>query len=126
MRKLLLLLALPLILGAKPAPSGEVTLVSTSPVTFTAVLDNVRAKGNDPDKVWVSLSCFDDAGTRVYYGEEVAQDGLYVMDDTVWVNWTPGASPQPGNICRGFLLYVNPPKLTVEVVLDVIEPFVVR
>ena len=121
MRKALLALGIPLLLAGRPLPTGTVTLVDTNPPTFTAVTKGVP---KNTGHVWVSLSCFDEAGDRVYYGEEVKRDGLYVMDDTVWVLWTPGATPQPGNVCRGFLLFKDD-RQAGEVVLDVIDPFVV-
>jgi hypothetical protein len=105
MRKLwLFLLAIPLLLGAGKikVPTGELTLVSTSPdVVFTATHSHIGRTGH----IWVSLSCWDESNNRVYYGEEVERNGQYVMDDSVWVLWTPGAKPQPGNTCRAFLLF---------------------
>lgn len=101
MRKLLLLLILvPLLMAARPQPQGELTLVGTGPVTFTAATDNLRHGSH----LWVSTSCFDDFGNRTYYGEELADaDGNYVMDDSVWVVWTPGTVAQ--GTCRAFLIY---------------------
>ena len=36
---------------------------------------------------------------------EVERGGFYVMDETVWVLWTPpGSLPQSGDSCRAFLI----------------------
>ena len=99
LRKALVLLALPLLLGAKAPPTGTLTTVSLDPVTFTATTSNLP----HGSVLWVSTSCFDDVGNRTYYGEEVARDGLYVMDDSVWFLWTPGAVAQ--GTCRALLIY---------------------
>ena len=114
MRRLILLLLVPILLAAAPQPSGTLTLTSTSPVTFTATTDHVGRR----DHVWVSMHCWDAANNLTYYGEEIERNGSYVMDDTVWVLWTPpGSTPQSGDSCRAFLLFrdeANPG----EVVLD--------
>lgn len=100
MRKFLALFLLaPMLLSAKPQPSGELTITSTAPVTFTATTSNLP----HGSVLWVSTSCFDDVGNRTYYGEEVARDGLYVMDDSVWFLWTPGAVAE--GTCRALLIY---------------------
>ena len=92
------LLVLPLLLAGKPQPQGTLTLVSTTPVTFTAETSHIGRR----DHVWVSTSCFDDLGARTYYGEEIERDGQYVMDNTVWVLWI-GTVAQ--GTCRAFLIY---------------------
>ena len=112
MRRLLSLIVLvPLLMAARPQPSGDLTLVSTSPVTFTATTVHVGRR----DHVWVSMSCFDNLGNRTYYGEEIERDGVYILDDSVWVLWTPGAVPA-GN-CRALLLFRDE-ATPGEVVLD--------
>ena len=98
LRRWLPLLVLPLLLAGKPLPQGDLTLVSTSPVTFTAMTSNLP----HGSVLWVSTSCFDEIGTRTYYGEELPRDGLFVMDDTVWVLWV-GTVAQ--GTCRAFLIY---------------------
>ena len=107
---------MPLLLAGKPAPQGTLTLASASPlVTFTATTDHIGRR----DHVWVSMSCWRPGVTeRVYYGEEIERNGFYIMDDTVWVLWTPpGQLPQPGDSCRAFLIFRDE-SAPGEVVLD--------
>ena len=102
-----------LLLAAKPAPQGTLTLTSTAPVTFTAETSHIP---HNTGHVWVSTSCFDDLGNRTYYGEEVADaNGNYIMDDTVWVLWTPGTVAE--GTCRGLLLFRDD-RQAFEVILD--------
>ena len=105
-----LLLAVPLLLAAKPQPQGTLTLISTDPVTFTAETSHIGRR----DHVWVSTSCFSDTGERTYYGEEFERNGVYIMDDTVWVLWIGTVAE---GTCRAFLIFrdeSDPP----EIVLD--------
>jgi len=112
MRKLLaLLLTVPLLMAAKPQPQGTLTLTNTAPVTFTAETSHVGRR----DHVWVSTSCFSDTGERTYYGEEIERDGFFVMDDTVWVLWTPGTVAE--GTCRAFLIFRDE-RNPGEVILD--------
>ena len=98
-KKLLVLLPLcAFLIAAKPQPSGELTLTSTSPVTFTAETRNIGRR----DHVWVSTRCWDAAGNPTYYGEEIERDGVYIMDDTVWVLWFGTVAE---GSCRAFLIF---------------------
>lgn len=97
-RALALVLLAPMLLAAKPQPSGDLTLTSTIPVTFTAETRNVGRR----DHVWVSTRCWDAAGNPTYYGEEIEGNGLYIMDDTVWVLHF-GTVAQGS--CRAFLIF---------------------
>jgi hypothetical protein len=110
-RLVVLTVALPLLLAAKPQPQGTFTLTNTDPVTFTAETSHIGRR----DHVWVSTSCFSDTGERTYYGEEFERDGFYVMDDTVWVVWTPGAVAE--GTCRAFLIFRDE-STPGEVILD--------
>lgn len=97
-------------MAAKPQPEGTLTLTSTAPVTFTAVTHNVGRR----DHVWVSMHCWNDVGDVTYYGEEIERNGVYVMDDTVWVLWTGTVAE---GSCRAFLIFRDE-STPGEIVLD--------
>ena len=105
MRRVLVLVLLAVMLTAakpvwagKPQPQGTLTLISTNPVTFTAETSRIGRR----DHVWVSTSCFSDTGERTYYGEEFERNGVYIMDDTVWVLWIGTVAE---GTCRAFLIF---------------------
>lgn len=111
MRKLLLLLPFAFVLlAAMPQPSGELTLTSTTPVTFTAMTDHIGRR----DHVWVSMHCWNDVGDVTYYGEEIERNGVYIMDDTVWMLWEGTVAE---GTCRAFLIFRDE-RIPGEVVLD--------
>ena len=98
-RALALLVLVPVLVAAKPQPQGTLTLTSTTPVTFTAQTSHIGRR----DHVWVSTRCWDAQGNATYYGEELADpNGLYVMDDTVWVLWFGTVAE---GSCRALLLF---------------------
>lgn len=122
MRRYLALVAVGVMLMApvhakgRPAPTGTLTRVGAgTPITFTSEVRNVGRR----DHVWVSMHCWLPDGSLRYYGEEIKNaSGQYVMDDTVWVLWTPpGSLPQAGDSCRAFLLFRDE-ATPGEVVLD--------
>lgn len=110
MRRLLLVALLPMLLGAKPLPQGTLTLTSTIPVTFTAETSHVGRR----DHVWVSTRCWDANGNATYYGEEIERNGVYVMDDTIWVLWFGTVAE---GTCRAFLIFRDE-STPGEIVLD--------
>lgn len=93
----MLLMAL-LLVAARPRPQGELTLTSTAPVTFMATTSHIGHR----DHVWVSTRCWDASGNPTYYGEEIERNGVYVMDDTVWVLHLGTVAEGE---CRAFLIF---------------------
>jgi len=114
MRKFALLLAIPFLLGAAPLPRGQMTLVSTDPVTI-AVEYNHRIH---PDKylVFITLYCSEvyDGYTEEYLAYDVARESPVVFDEDVWVLYY---GDLPEGDCHAYLqLFVR--KSGLEYVLD--------
>jgi hypothetical protein len=109
-RALALVLIAPMLLAAVPQPQGTLTLTDTTPVTFTATTSHIGRR----DHVWVSTRCWDAQGNPTYYGEEIERNGVYVMDDTVWVLWFGTVAE---GSCRAFLIFRDE-STPGEIVLD--------
>lgn len=118
MRRLLLVVLVPLLLGAgPPVPSGTATVSSTDPVT----IDVDYSKRVNPNRYvpYVLMSCTQDGWvTLSYEAYESARTSPVVFDEDVWIL---RSGTVPVGTCQAWLILQESGR--VEIVLDYVEPF---